>query len=480
MQRVSNSYPCHYQTLPAHIPMQSSGITPPWQEYSVEGTGERPVVTIAQVVSRFPKLSETFVLHEMIHLQREYGIRVELFALVRESTKTMHRDAVPFLRRLNSRPLLSGQVIGAQLYWLMRRSGTYARLWAQILAGSASSPRVLIRSVVVLLKAALFAQQARRLRVHHIHAHFATYPALAAYCMHRLSRIPYTFTAHAHDIYMWKQWSLLAHKCRAASGIVTISEYNRSLLCWLCGTQVVDRVHVIRCGVDTVKFHPAQLRKRRGPLVLCVASLEPYKGQEYLLQACVLLRRRGVQFSCVCVGAGSTLIPLRKQVEAEGLQDKVRLIGPQPEHRVHRLLRRASVFAHPSVVMKDGRADGVPVALMEAMAMGVPCISTKVSGIPELVEDRVTGLLVRQRDAAALADAIELILSDHSLSMTLATRARARIEKEYDRRANVGRLAEILIPLTREGHKPTPCATDVPVNSTDAAEWRRIGHACSA
>jgi colanic acid/amylovoran biosynthesis glycosyltransferase len=193
--------------------------------------------------------------------------------------------------------------------------------------------------------------------------------------------------------------------------------------------------------VFPVRRRPANRRLR----VVCVASLEPYKGHCYLVEACALVRAAGLGLECLLVGEGPERDAIERLVATRDLGDTVQLVGAQRRNRVSELIATADVFVLPSVVMPNGKMEGLPVVIMEAMAAGTPVVASAISGIPELVEDGITGFLVPERDPPALARAITRLAGDSDLRRRLAAAARERVLADYDRRATTRRLAALII-----------------------------------
>jgi colanic acid/amylovoran biosynthesis glycosyltransferase len=397
--------------------------------------------SVAHVMSRFPQISETFILNEILELER-LGLRVEVFSLLREDAPIRHAEAEALVARCvyatSPPPLLR-----AQLYWLRRRPGAYLRAWWRALRGNAGSLKFLTRAPMVVLSGALFAREAQLRGVEHIHAHYATHPALAAYVAHMLTGLPYSFTAHAHDIYVERP--MLGEKLHEASFVVAISDYNRRLLEELYGAEDAGRISVIHCGIEPDVFAPRAQPEAAGELrALCVASLQDYKGHPYLIEAAGLLRDRGVPFTLQLVGEGEDRPALERQIADKGLEGQVKLLGAVPRDRVAELLAGTDVFVLPSVVTPSGKKEGIPVALMEALATEVPVVATQISGIPELIESGRSGLLVPERDPAALADALEQVHRDPAAARVMAAEGRAKVLAEFDLRRNTAALAELL------------------------------------
>jgi len=394
---------------------------------------------IAYLMSRFPKISETFILYEIVALE-ELGLQVEIFPLVREREPMQHREAERLAARAHDVRLVSRAVLRAQLHWLRRRPRAYLAAWGAALRGNLRSPRFLVRALAVVPLAATFAQRMDESAVDHIHAHWATHPALAAYVASRLTGIPYSFTAHAHDIYVERP--MLEEKIRRAAFVVTISDFNRRFLERLYGRLAKERLVVVHCGTDTSLFHPPATRASGPWTIVCIASLQPQKGQTYLIEACRRLVAEGVELRCLLIGDGETRPMLEAQIRDAGLEGRVELLGQQPRHRVVELLGAADVVAQPSIVLSSGKMEGIPVALMEALAMERPVVATAISGVGELVEDGVTGLLVAPADARQLTDALRRLYREPEVGARLGHDGRQRVVQDFDLTRSARQLAD--------------------------------------
>jgi colanic acid/amylovoran biosynthesis glycosyltransferase len=410
---------------------------------------------VAYLVSWFPAVTETFILDEVRELRRR-GVEVEVFPLFGARGGQVHSAWRELAGRTHYHRSASWEMVAAQLHWLRRKPGALLRAWAEALLRNAPSRKLLVRTPLVLLKGALVARRIEAMGMPHVHAHWATHPALAAWLVRALTGIDYSFTAHAHDLYVDR--AMLREKVEAARFVVTISEFNRRLLAEVCGPAAAAKVHVIRCGVDSAAFAPAPRRDRGVPTFACVASLREYKGHAVLLDAVRLLRERGKSVRAVLVGDGELRGALEARIARYGLADAVELRGALPHEQIAGVLADATAMVLPSVTSRDGQMEGIPVALMEAMAAGVPVISTRLSGIPELVRDGETGLLVPERDPAALAAAMERIARDPALAARVAGEARRTVRERFDRRRNVARLAELFAVSTVRGGRPAPGA----------------------
>jgi colanic acid/amylovoran biosynthesis glycosyltransferase len=388
--------------------------------------GPRPLRAV-YVVSLFPCWSETFIVREVMALLRR-GVDVRIVSLKRPFETLVQPDAASLLARVLYPPT-GGQGITTVVRQVLRDPGLQVRLLARLCRGLAAAPLVLGKTLVTWWRTLAILPRIAEQRPDVLHAHWASYPSTAAWIAAHTLGTPFSFTSHAHDIFVEDQ--LLSEKLSGAEFAVTISEFNRKRLQRRFGLEAVRRLHVVHCGVS-----PSELvyrrQNRETSYVLSVARLESIKGLEYLVAACESLQRRGVLVRCDIVGEGRCRRQLEGEIARRGLKNMVRLVGAKPQQRVRELLYEASVFVLPSIVSESGDSDGIPVVLMEAMAAGVPVVSTTVSGIPELVKDGVSGLLVAPRDGKGLADAIQRLLTDAELRSRLAVAARKTVEEHFD------------------------------------------------
>jgi colanic acid/amylovoran biosynthesis glycosyltransferase len=422
---------------------------------------------IAYLVSRFPKITETFVLYEMLALE-ELGAEIELYPLVRQREVVIHPEATRITERANYARIFSLAVIANQAYWLIRFPQKYLSLWQEVLWENRKSPEYLLRSAAAVILGAHFARRMPADRIEHIHAHFASHAALAALTIHRLTGIPFSFTAHAHDIYVKR--TLLKNKIQEAAFIVTISEHNRNFLRNLYGEAAMRKVEIVRCGADQSLFQAPVSRSGNETITMvCVAGLEEKKGHRYLLEACHLLADRGIALRCFLIGDG----PLRAEIEAQikglNLQRQVIVLGQQTRQQVQQHLLQADLMVLPSVRLSSGKQEGIPVALMEAMAMSLPVIATRLSGIPELVEDGKSGILVSERDPEAIASAVMRLAGSQSLREELGAAGREKVLKEYDLKKNAAQL----YGLMKRSSQSMLATQEQQLNTKDVAEGIR-------
>lgn len=394
---------------------------------------------VVYFVSLFPCWSETFIVREILALMRR-GVEVRIVSLKPPSETLVQSDAKGLLDRVIypvSNGLNAWRVLKALLLHPIREIGSLIEL-ARHLGGR---PESFGKSLIVWWRTLGLLDEVRAFAPQHLHAHWATYPSTSAMWMSQRLGLPFSFTSHAHDIFLEDQ--LIGPKLARARFGVTISDFNRRFLARERGHAAALQMKIVHCGVapQSFVFKPEGREPR---LVMAVGRLDEIKGFIYLVEACGLLKQRGVPFRCEIIGEG----PLRGQLEAAierlGLKEQVILLGARQQEEVRALLNRATMFVLPSVVTPTGDRDGIPVALMEAMSVGLPVVSTQVSGIPELVIDGETGLTAPERDADTLAQRIAQLLDDPALGQRLALAGRRLVEEQFDIDIEAGKLHDAI------------------------------------
>ncbi|MHB1459390.1 MAG: glycosyltransferase, partial [Armatimonadota bacterium] len=349
---------------------------------------------VAYVTSMFPCWSETFILNELVD-HRRAGVDLSVFSLKVFSEKMVHDAALPFIEK-TIYPL---SIFDPRL-WLMHMSlavrlpVVYFQVLMRLLFLEVKDCSVKRNALGVFLLSPRFIREAMEGQVDHIHAHFATYPALLAWIIERFSGIPFSVTAHAHDIYV--NQDLLPLVIERAKTIVAISEFNKTFIVGKMGGGYADKIAVIHCGIDLSSFpfeEHAVPRSSDGTLrILSIGRLSGIKGFPYLIDALKLLTDDGVAFTCDIIGEGPQRKELERKINSLGLDDRIKLLGAKKSDEIPTYLKRADLFVLAcSRDEKEGH-DGIPVVFMEAMAYGTPVIGTRLSGIPELIRHGETGL----------------------------------------------------------------------------------------
>lgn len=405
---------------------------------------------VGYVIKRFPRLSETFIINEIAELERQ-GAAVEIFSLL-EPTSTMHHAALEQLRApvtyLPQSAAVKSLGLGTAAGGALPQPVAFKNLWREPSGpGGGLFPGKNAKGTArLLIQAATLAAVANMRGIAHLHAHFATDATTVAMLAGRLSGLPYSFTAHAKDIFHTysdraTDDASLAEKLRGAAFVATVSDYNRRHLAALAGRTAAANIFRLYNGVDLAALAPAGSTVAREPaLVLGVGRLIEKKGFGFLIDACAALARRRVSFRCLIIGDGPGRQDLERRIAAHGLAGQIELAGSQAFDAVAAVMRRATVLAAPCIVGASGDRDGLPTVLLEALALGLPVISTDIAGIPEIVEHEATGLLTPAGDAAALAEAIARVLGDPALADRLAQRGRAKAKADFDLRRNVATL----------------------------------------
>lgn len=401
---------------------------------AVQSESSRP--RVAYVMSRFPKLTETFVLDEILELERT-GISVEVFPLWREPADIVHAEARPIVSRAHFTPTLNAAILQDNLRCFLRAPSIYLGTLATLVRANLRSPRFLIGALAIFPKACSFAMRMRALEVQHVHAHFASHPAAAAFVIGRMAGIPWSFTAHGSDLH--REQAMLMQKVEEAKFVVAVSQFNRRFILDRVGESFADKVRVIHCGVD-LKCYSRNRSKLGAMQIGCIGTLHAVKGQRFLLDACAELSKLGIEWRCHLIGDGPDRKALEDQTRALGLLPRVVFHGSCERERVRELLAGMDVVVAPSVPTPDGRREGIPVVLMEAGACGLPLIASRLSGIPELVVDDETGLLVEPGDAHGLASALARIAVEPETRDRLGFALRQRLEADFSLERNVERL----------------------------------------
>jgi colanic acid/amylovoran biosynthesis glycosyltransferase len=387
---------------------------------------------VAVLVSRFPAITETFILREISEMERQ-GQRIRLVPMLHDSPPVVHVAARPWVDQALFTPFISPAIILANLRTLLRQPLRYASLLFRLVAGTFLSPEILIRTIALFPKSVYLARRLEREGIRHIHAHYATHPATMALIIARLSAITFSFTVHAHDIFVNRR--LLRWKLRQTRFVRSISAFNKRYLERLYPKEANGKIEVIHVGIapDVYEQSSRAIEPRQSPpRLLCVAAHKPYKGLATLIEACRILRDEGVEFFCEVIGRGPLTGELQKMIDERQLNGLVSLAGSRTEEEVTRLMSEATLFVLPSTIAKDGQMEGIPVALMEALSSARAVVTTSTSGIPELVEHGVNGLLVEPDNPPEFAEAIRQLLSDPERARAMGLRGQAKVRREFE------------------------------------------------
>lgn len=378
--------------------------------------------------SEFPGISHTFIFREIEMLKdsgfeiltasvnfphhtdkmssREQALSAQTVYLKRTSAEEIARTL--FLGFLKNPLMIFGMIRGAIVLVLMK------------------GPKSFKKSIGYFIEAVLLVDMAQKRNVRHVHVHFANPAATVALIASRSRKIRYSLSIHGPDVFYDIEKNLLREKIDAAAFVRCISHYCRSQLCRLIPYKDWSKLVIIRCGVDPTVFSPRPVPENKTPQLLCVGRLTRNKGQHVLIEACARLKETATPFHLTFVGDGEDLESLRHQASMAGLEKEVTFAGALGQDALKAVYRTATVFILPSF------AEGVPVVLMEAMAMEIPVISTCITGIPELVESGKDGILTTPADSETLFRKIKLLIEEPLLCSRLGKQARKKVMGDYD------------------------------------------------
>ncbi len=405
-----------------------------------------PKLRIAYIAPRIGELSTTFVYRDIEGL-RARGVEVAVFSVQRPDGSVLSEEARPFIEE--TQYLYDHGVtafLSAAFRQALHRPGRFLRTLGACLHDvvCAKTPRLADRPKFLwhFLAGCLLAERLDAADAMHIHCNFAHTPVGIAMYAALLRGIPFSFLCHAHDIFVHAA-AMREKVARAAFGMCS-SRYN---VRFLADTKGCDgaKLDVMRTGLDLHRFAFRAPKPSSKPFrFLSVGRLVEKKGFPLFFDALALLAQRGRDFQADVVGGGPMESVLRKQVERLGLADRIHLAGPQPQERVRQYYDEADAFVLACLEAGNRDMDGTPIVLIEAMALGVPVISTPVSGNPELIDSGSSGVLVPPGDAGALAEAMERLMDDPEQTRRLAENARRTIESGFDLDSNIARLVRAI------------------------------------
>ena len=388
---------------------------------------------VAYLFERFPSFGQTFCYREVAELERQ-GTAVCVFSIRRpvdEPAEDWDRSLVERVHYLpEEKPLV------AEVDRVLKTSAVSDRARAMIKEWGRQS------DFLRLYQAIYVGVRLQEAGVQRIHAHFAGMAARTAYWINEFFGIPYSLTAHANDIFAPRDFVVsLAKLIGNAAAVVSVSDYAvRSLQDQF--PESAAKFHRVYNGVDLARF-PVTDFGSAPPEIVSIGRLIEKKGFSDLINACALLRSRGRQFQCIIIGEGPLEESLQAQIAEENLKPCVTLAGPQTQAEITQRLAHATVFALPCTHEAGGGMDNLPTVIMEAMAAGLPVISTPLAGIPEMVEDEANGELIPDRDPAALAAAIEKLLDDPERARRLGDRSRQIAKEKFSIETSARQLLEL-------------------------------------
>lgn len=392
--------------------------------------------SIAYITDIFPGITLTFVYLEIKKL-REAGVHIDIYSVWKpDGTIIASREAESFRAETTYlSPTRILPLLRAHLHYALTKPTQYMETLKLCLAPHPNL-KLRRRTIYNFCLAPYLAVHLARNKRQHIHAHFASGAATTAMMASILQGISFSFTAHRGDILDEKV--LLKEKIKKAKFGIAISEYNRACLLREAPDVEENKIVTIHCGVETDVFRPNQ-RTRTGSLVfLSVGSLLPRKGQVYLVEACRLLEKQGINFQCNIIGEGPQRNVLQDLIHKYHLEGKITLVGSIPHEDIQSYYDDTDIFVLPSL------SEGIPVVLMEAMSKGLPVVATRITGVPELATHDTDGILVSPGDPTDLAEAMMRLSNDAELRTLLGENARRKIKAKFDLEKNTRKIKTLL------------------------------------
>jgi glycosyltransferase involved in cell wall biosynthesis len=400
---------------------------------------------IGYLLRSYPRLSQTFILNEILALEK-IGISIQIFALTNPHEKVVQRQVDQVLAPVH---YLDEDIQPRSLWKTLKESVGVARLHfkgylrslfyiaanKEIDQGYIASNRwECFLQAIHLMYLLIQNERSTGKKLDHLHAHFAHDPTLIAYLVHSITGIPFSFTAHARDLYQVPE-KVLIDRIHRASAVITCCRANLEYLNQIAPSQQ-SKFSLVYHGVNLKEFRSVSKPDVSSipgyPLILSVGRLVEKKGFHDLLQALLLVKKRGEPFQCAIYGDGPLCLPLKEWIEEHGMTGEILLKGDCTQQELISIYQNATLFILAPVQTEDGDRDGIPNVLLEAMAVGLPVITTEVAGIPELVENNRNGLLYQPHDVEGISSGIIELLRNADKRGQLGAAASKKVTEKFD------------------------------------------------
>jgi colanic acid/amylovoran biosynthesis glycosyltransferase len=403
-------------------------------------TDNSPNKSIGYITQSFPGLTTTFIYREVFAL-RNSGFDVTTFSIRKPDVTGLSEESRGLMDSTHyALPLQPARFLWAHIKATITSPIKYYSTFFMLMTMRGESFSNRRRTFFHFMEAINLLSSAQKAGIGHIHAHFSVNAATVALVFSRMLGISFSFTVHNN---FFTDRIVLREKLNKARFIVAISEFSKQYLLDLFpDDDIADKFQIVHCGVSPEKFNQANPPETDRPLIYSVSQVVERKGYPYLIEACKILKERGCKFRCQIAGDGPELGLLKELIGKYNLQDDVELLGRVFQEDLIAQLNQAHIFALPCITAKNGDMDGVPVVLMESMSMGIPCISTFVSGIPELIENG-EGIVVEEKDITAFADGLQKLLEDKELRLLLGKAGQSKVQADYNIKDNVAKLCQL-------------------------------------
>ncbi len=399
---------------------------------------------IAYILSLFPAFSETFIIREINQL-RQKNVEAEVFSLKTPSPDpAMHENAKQLYQTTNYIPFIfSSKLLKATLKILFSRPRVIIGLLSKIIISNLDDPITLLKTLAIFPKSILISEKLKNMGITNIHAHWGTIPATSAWIVAAINSSDFTFTTHAWDIF--KADNLFEHKIHASKSLITISEFNKKYILNKYKGVDPEEIKVLYLGIDLNQFNPQKTAKNQPFTILSIGRMVEKKGFHYLLEAVKILKDKNIPIKCQIIYVdgpyNNVIFDICRDLK---LDDTVEFHKDIPQEKIVDYYNAADCFALPCVIAEDGDIDGIPTVILEALAMELPVVSTDISGIPEVVIDNETGLVVKPEDPKALTFALETLYRDKAERKRLGRKGRQLVNEKFSLSKNVDKLVDII------------------------------------
>ena len=389
---------------------------------------------------------ETFILNEMLALKK---MGVDLLIIPRDkSIQLFHKKAEPLVKDTLIVPWLDFRILKTFLKFIVVNPFSFIKIINDIVF-KARNIKIALKNLAIFPKATFLSKVLKKSPVSHIHAHWASTTSTMAYIISKITDSPWSFTAHRWDI---QENNLLRIKCETAAFIRTIDEQGQDEIMKIVKDESLGKkIFVIHMGVNLPEVNKKNNVTSEIFTFICPSNFVPKKGHQYLFESCKILSDKKINFKCFIAGDG----PLKNELETMAnnlkLSNSIAFLGHLQQERLFDLYSSGQIntVVLSSILTKDGNKEGIPVALMEAMAYGIPVISTDTGGIPELIGDG-SGIMVNEKDSVAIADAIEKLIKNQSYYCSIGERGRKKIERDFNETVILSRILKLISRENRE------------------------------
>ncbi|ENZ03171.1 hypothetical protein HMPREF1092_00357 [Clostridium thermobutyricum] len=400
---------------------------------------------IGYIVSVFPSTSATFVLNEIIMLKKN-NFNIKVISLKRPNNEVIQSGVEDFLDNIIYVPNVKDglkEIIKLIIYNLKYLIKNPIKYFKNLNVALKTKSKNVIYD---FYRAVYLSQHLNIDDIDHIHSQFAHSPTNIAYFLNVLTNKKYSFTCHAVDIFVEKNRVLIEKQLENASFAITISRYNIEYIKNIIfNKKLVNKFEIVRCGIDynnLKKIEDGNIKSKNNVKIFSVGRFVEKKGFDFLIESLKNIDRKKIDFECIIVGDGPLYNGINEKIINYGLEDKIILLGAVNSKVVKENLVNSDIFILPCVIAENGDMDGIPVSLMEAMSYEVPTISTKVSGIPELITSHKNGILVEPKDIKGLEEAIEFLIKNPEKRIEYGKNARKKIIDEFGLEENTNKLVQ--------------------------------------